>query len=96
MSAPTIRREPSAWLRGALASELRTNTLLVSMLAAPAPQLSAIVTRLRPTYGDRQCDRCGVEVPEGEDFWSFAAIQGRVLFEVGLCAEHARAEGIEE
>lgn len=88
----TAKTEPSAWLRGAVAEAL-ANNFLRALRAGPQPAAQRLVARLRPTYGDRQCDRCGVNVPPCDDFYSFLALQEGVAFVVGLCAQHARAEG---
>ena len=95
MNAPTIKRydEPSAWLRGAVADALASNQMLREMLRHPSR--GVVLSRLTRYAGDRECDRCGLDVPEGQDFYPFLfpAEGGRVLFVVGLCPRHALAEG---
>ena len=95
MNAPTIKRydEPSAWLRGAVADALASNQMLREMLRHP--RRGVVLSRLMRYAGDRECDRCGLDVPEGQDFYPFLfpAEGGRVVFVVGLCPRHALAEG---
>lgn len=102
MSAPTMLppiTEPSAWCRATGAAQARrAERMMGDLSGATGPLVIApLVGRLTEhgTEADRTCDRCGRYVPPGEDY--VAGVyrpRPRLVLVLGLCVEHARAEGV--
>lgn len=91
--------EASAWLRGTAGAQLRRIARLgldphgVAGPAIVAPLVGRITTP--GTEDDRRCDRCGRHVDaSGRYFVGIYVPAPGVRLVVGLCAEHARAEGV--
>ena len=90
MTPYRLNSEPSAWLRGACARARRLNDPVVRAMHTKHGPVSIVL--VNPHSGDRECDRCGLIVPVGGDFYPFFVKHAGVLFVVGLCAEHVKAE----
>jgi hypothetical protein len=89
---PTIH-EPSAWMRGAAAKRVRQIEDLHldtrALIIAPLGRVGTPGSR-----EDRECDRCGVCVREGDLLHLFGYYAApKVIICCGLCGRCARKEG---
>ncbi len=89
--APTIVREPTAWLRSAVGAKVKQ----IRARGLDPEGEALIITPLGRTRGeeDRTCDRCGHHAPEGELFYPVAHRPTRsMLVIIGLCQSCVRLE----
>lgn len=92
----TAPREPSAWLRAAVAR--RVAQVKAQGLDPHDPDGPLIVAPLGRTGGDdeHRCDRCQTDCREGGRLWCGAVEVGSSLrLVIGLCPVCADLEGIE-
>jgi len=89
-----VLHEPSAWMRGAAAKRVRQ----INAAVTDAPAFALIVAPLGRSgppgsREDRECDRCGRYVPEG-DLLHLIAYQptALILLCAGLCTSCAQKE----
>lgn len=91
----SIAHEPSAWLREAVARRIHALESLGFDPHGPGPLF--VVPLGEPTVPgtreDRECDRCGVYVPDGEMHLFAGPAARRLVLGGGLCSGCARREG---
>jgi len=93
----TTIHESSAWLRGAAATRVRQiNAQLKDLDTSTYGAIVAPFALSGPpgSREDRRCDRCRVDVPEGDLLHMFVYwATPRIHLAGGLCAACARKEG---
>lgn len=90
-----VLHEPSAWLRGRVAERVAAVRALGLDPCTASPVIVAPLGRpgVPGERSDRECDRCGTYVPEGQKFVlsQLHALPGLLLVG-GLCSSCAAAE----
>lgn len=95
-SQSTAPREPSAWLRGAVARRIRA--VQGQGLDPHEPDGQLIIAPLGRVGGndDHKCDRCHVDCRQGGRLWTGMVCAAPSLsLVIGLCRTCAGREGIE-